>query len=221
MAWCFRVDCIIQCLLVFLQVFSFYVLHINFSPCHNYPNKGGVISPQALHSLMQHLQNFRGVRMHPCHFYDNNKNGIEVLYHNPTSVKAYLALLFRKTRDMVHMETERIVWQSIISFLSNFSIIIVDIVINQWVRSTFVLLVSNHYNGRTCNLLEKCEGYLAAHNKRKLCKSFIELSWCCPTRNWSMYMYYNMALSTQEQKTCESFGIPHYFRVLECLQKPN
>ncbi|XP_030974074.1 uncharacterized protein LOC115994155 [Quercus lobata] len=67
---------IIQCLLVFLQVFSFYVLHINLSPCHNYPYKGGVISPQTFHSLMQHLQNFRRVRMHPYHFYYNNKNGI-------------------------------------------------------------------------------------------------------------------------------------------------
>ena len=48
-----------QCLLLFLQVFSFYVLHINLSTCHNYPYKGGVISPQAKTRDMVHMETDR------------------------------------------------------------------------------------------------------------------------------------------------------------------
>ncbi|KAJ0953163.1 hypothetical protein HanPSC8_Chr02g0080771 [Helianthus annuus] len=49
MAGCFRVNRIIQTLLILFMVLSLYILHINLSSRHNHPYKCCVIGPQARH----------------------------------------------------------------------------------------------------------------------------------------------------------------------------
>ena len=72
------------------------------------------------------------------------------------------------------------------------------IVINHWVRSTFVLLVSNRYNGRTCNYWNNARDIWQLIIKGNYAKAFVKL--------WFTTIFY-VGFIPWQKKCCNCFNL--------------